>query len=381
VLLALGWYAQPLHQGVAQYARQVSWVLNIDLLRGGSLRDMLSVDGVIFVAGSNPEADAAIARLQVPAVSIGPVTGSWFASVMPDNAGIGALAAEHFVARGFRHYAFYTRWGTLGEELRRNAFRDALGVNAATFANLNAGTLAHKIKHNTRKRLEWLGARLLSLPKPLAVMAEFDDHAIEVIHACQLSGIAVPEQVAVLGVDDDPLRCDFAPVPLSSVNDDQPQQGYQAAALLDRLMKGEPLPKKPLVVPPMRLTTRQSSDILAIQNPHVASALRTIWAHYREPLTAEDVAQTVPLSHRRLHDLFQACVGRTMAGEIARRRVEHACKLLTETDMKIQQVAWESGFSSADRMARVFKRLLGRTPQSCRIPRARRGERSGDVTS
>lgn len=142
--------------------------------------------------------------------------------------------------------------------------------------------------------------------------------------------------------------------------------GYEAARLLDRLLHGEAAPAEPILVPPVGVVTRLSTDILAIKHPHVASALLHIWQNYTKRINAKTVAATVPLSYQRLHAAFLENVGRTLAEEITHKRMEKARVLLAETDKKAYEIAIECGFPNDDRMGRVFQRVLGLTPMGYR---------------
>lgn len=368
VLLALGWYARQLHQGVAAYAREAKWSLNIEMERVAKLPEQWSGDGVICVLGMDRTIDDRILSWRMPTVSIGPVVAPNIPRVLPDNRELGRLAYEHFYTRGFRHFAYYSRSGGPGEALRREGFREHLEAAGHKLHMIDASPQG-AASLNTSLRpsdYRWMAERLDQLPKPLAVLAEFDDRAIEILEGCDTAGLHVPEQVAVLGVDNDELRCEFASVPLSSIDDDQQMQGYEAARLLDRLISGEQVPAEKLIEP-RQVVTRVSTDIIAIEHPKVAAALKLIWNHYREPLTAGDVAEAVPMSGRRLHDAFTKHIGRTISQEIKRRRVEHAQRLLAQTPpIKLEAIAWESGFTSGDRMTKVFVAITGETPSAYR---------------
>jgi len=285
---------------------------------------------------------------------------------VPDNAAIAKLAADHFTARGFQHYAFYVCSGGPSEHARYRAFADALAARDLTLHALDWANHPRRGKPTELARLKWLRRSIQTLPKPLAIFGEFDDRAAEILQACEMAQIPVPEQVAVMGVDNDVLRCDFAPVPLSSIDDDQHQQGYSAAALLQRMLAGEKPPSRPLLVPPREIITRQSSDILAVEHPVVAGALRAIWEHYTEPIRASDIAQMMPMSSRRLHDAFCKHIGHSISEELARKRVEYVKGMLTTTDQKLQAIADVSGFSSPDNLAKVFARLTGTSPSRYR---------------
>ncbi|MEM8971683.1 MAG: substrate-binding domain-containing protein [Pseudomonadota bacterium] len=311
--------------------------------------------------------DDMVMSWKIPTVSIGPVTAPGIPRVHPNNQELGRIAYEHFYARGFRHFAYYSRSGGPGEQLRLDGFREHVQRGGYELHTINGLShvgefgLIHKPSY-----YDWMAERLNQLPKPIAVFAEYDDRAIEIIEGCDVAGLKVPDQVAVLGVDNDLLRCEFAPVPLSSIDDDQQKQGYEAASLLDQLMDGEQVPEQTLIKP-REVFTRVSTDILAIDHPKVAAALKLIWNHFKEQLTAGDVAEAIPMSSRRLHDAFQKHVGRTISQEIKRRRVEHAQRLLTQSPpMKIDVIAWESGFTSGDRMAKVFVSMTGETPSAYR---------------
>lgn len=370
VLLALGWYAVAIHRGIARYARQTNWALNITMMRHGQLPLNWNGSGIICCLGLNPAVDALIEMSGMPAVNIGNVPHARIPRVSSDNAAVGHMAAEYFLQRGFKNFAFFMRVGSRGETQRMQAFEQKIQAAGYQLNKLDWPSASRELSYDKNekeiKATAWLAQQLSTLPKPLAVLSEFDDPALEVLDACMAGSISVPEQVAVLGVDNDPLRCEFATVPLSSIDDDQERIGYEAAALLDRMMHGEPRPEQPVLIPPLGVITRRSTDILAIDHPLVASALRTIWEHYTEPIVAKEVAATVPLSYRRLHDAFLHHVGRTIADEITHKRLERAQQLLMETDKKVSEIAQLSGFTNQDRMGKIFRRVLGITPATCR---------------
>jgi LacI family transcriptional regulator len=203
---------------------------------------------------------------------------------------------------------------------------------------------------------------LKSLPKPVAVLAEIDDYAIEVIGAAFDAGLRIPEEVAVLGVGNDELRCPFAQVPLSSVNDNACGIGQQACLLLERLMAGASASADAITVQPLGMVTRRSTDVVAVEHPQVAQALQAIRDHYKDPMTAEGIISEVPMSRRRLHDAFVRHIGRSVADEITRLRVEHAKRMLAETQEKQHQIAVASGFRNDARLVLVFTRVTGMTP-------------------
>jgi LacI family transcriptional regulator len=367
ILLALGWYSAAIHRGIARYARQAGWVLDLTMTRHGLAPRSWRGDGIICLLHWEAELYDFIKKTAKPVVNIGDVRLPGIPNVHADNAAVGVMAAEHFIERGFRDAAFFRRSNSPAAQARCDAFRARIEKSGGTFHLIDWLTRNKgRREHAERELIGWLGRQLERLPKPLAVFSEHDEVLIEVLYACQERGIPVPEQIAVLGVDDDKLRCEFAPIPLSSIDNNQEMEGYEAAALLDRLLHGEPKPDAPVLVQPVGITTRLSTDILAVKHPHVASALLHIWQNYTKPINAKTVAATVPISYRRLHDAFLENVGRTIADEITWKRMEKAQKILMETDRKACDVAAECGFPNDDRMGRIFKRELGMTPMEYR---------------
>ncbi len=201
-----------------------------------------------------------------------------------------------------------------------------------------------------------------SLPKPIAVLTWFVDYGRDLIDACREAEILVPEEVAVLASDDDPLLCNACLPPLSGITSSSEQSGYQAASLLDRLMRGKRPPKRPILIEPTSLVLRRSTDTLAIDNPHLAQAIAFIRTHAAEPIRVTDILQRVPLSRRQLEQEFQRVLGRSPAQEIRRVHLQRAQRLLAETDLAIPAVASASGFNSPEHFARTFKAYFGRSP-------------------
>jgi len=368
VLLALGWYSAAMHRGIARYAGQAGWSLDINMVRSGHAPASWNGQGIICVLQMDEALDRLAENAKVPVVHIGNKDHPRIPRVVSDNAAVGRMAAEYFLQKGFKNFSFYLRTGSLGEKLRYEFYQQR--INAAGFKVNRIDWLAHAKSLSPLERevarTSWLGRQIAKLPKPTAIFAEYDDLAVEALNACREANIPVPEQAAVLGVDNDPLRCEFATVPLSSIDDDQELIGYEAAAMLDTLMQGQKPLDNPKLIAPRGVTTRLSTDILAVEHPLVAAALRKIWDHYTEPIGAKQIASEIPMSYRRLHDAFIQHVGHSIAGEIARKRIEHARKLLEETDKKMIEVAWLSGFTDHDRMGKVFRRILGVTPAAYR---------------
>lgn len=380
VLLALGWYSAGIHRGITRYAREAGWVLDLTLTRNRLSPEIPQGDGIISLL-RHEEVDfhEAIRKTKLPIVDISDAPMRGAVTVRADNKVIGRMAAEHFLERGFRDMAFFLPTETLGGRERCDAFRAEATRGGARFHLLDWS--AHDKNYQQKARstmITWLARELAKLPKPIAIFAKHDEAGIAVLQACQWANIPVPEQAAVLGVDNDAMQCEFTSVPLSSIDNNQEMEGYEAARQLDRLMKGLPAPKKTVLVQPIGVVTRLSSDILAVKHPHVASALLHIWQNYTKPINVKTVVATVPISYRWLHKAFLENIGRTIAEEITLKRLEKAKQLLADTDMNLKEIAEACGFPGSIRVVRVFRRELGTTPMEWR--RRNRRNASGGLS-
>lgn len=367
ILLALGWYSPAMHLGIAKYARQAGWVLDLAMTRNGLVPRVWRGDGIICLLHNEPKLYAFIKSAKQPVVNIGDAYLPGIPSVHTDSRRVGQMAADHFIDRGFHNMAFFLRTETPSARERCEAFRSRVEEVGGIFHLLDwAAHSRGNSAYSENELIEWLGENIKAMAKPLAIFSQHDEVALDALYACRDFGILVPEQVAVLGVDNDELRCEFAPVPLSSVDSNQEMEGYEAAALLGRLLRGKTKPNKPVLVQPIGITTRLSTDILAVKHPQVAAALLYIWKNYAKPINAKTVASTMPISYRSLHDAFLANVGKSLAEVITDKRLEEAKRLLIATDHKCHDIALECGFPNDDRLGRVFKRALGITPMEYR---------------
>jgi LacI family transcriptional regulator len=204
------------------------------------------------------------------------------------------------------------------------------------------------------------------LPKPLGLMACNDFRGVQALDACRRAEIAVPEEVAVIGADNEVLACELAYPPLSSVIPDCARIGYEAAALLDRFMRGgdrsETLPD----VAPLGIATRQSTDMTAIDDPCVAEAVRFIREHAHEGIGVEDILNHMAVSRSVLQRRFQAALGRTVHDLIAGLRLKHVKQLLVETDLTLPAIADRTGFNHVEYLCSAFRKATGITPGTFR---------------
>lgn len=284
--------------------------------------------------------------------------------VCPDSPAAARMAADHLVERGFLHFGFVGIPGRLWSRARQRGFCERLGE-----LELPCEVYAPPAR---RGQSEWsveqqaMAQWLRSLPKPVGLMACNDDRGRQVLEACQAAGLRVPDDVAVVGMDDDELLCELAGPPLSSVALNAERAGYEAAELLDGLMSGRVKQPRRIVVEPLWVTTRQSTDVLALADREVAAALRFIREQADRPIQVRDVVREVGRSRRSLEIRFRRAIGRSVHAEIQRVHLERAKRFLVETDLPTPTIAEASGFGSASYLGMVFRRRLGMTPSQYR---------------
>jgi LacI family transcriptional regulator len=278
------------------------------------------------------------------------------------------LVAEHFLSRGFEHFAFYCDQDNWSYEERGAGFGAALKIANHQCQELRwhqSPAFTDGRDHWSRRR-NWLAVKLKEAPKPLALFAANDDQALDVLDACQQGGLSVPEEVAIVGAENHLLAPDAMSTPISSVDTNLELLGYRGAKLLDALMSGRPAPKQPIRVPAAGLITRKSSDLLAVSHKGVANSLRFIWQHYHEPIQVNDLVRAAFMSRRGLHKAFLEQTGRTPGQVLQRVRIERAKKLLAETDYKLQVLATMCGYQSANSFCVAFKHATGMSPKQYR---------------
>jgi len=319
-------------------------------------------DGVIARVDSLKMARA-LRQTGLPVVDLrNSVESIRFPAVGPDNEAIARLATEHFLDRGFRHFAFcgMPRGRYRYMDQRRDHVRFHLkevGLGLAEY-ELSQGRGPRGWDREQDRLAKWLA----ELPKPVAVIACNDDHGMHVLDACHRAEQRVPEDVAVLGVDDDQTLCTLCTPSLSSINVNLERIGYEAAALLDGLMAGGKPPKSIVEIEPRGLVVRSSTDVLATDDRDVANAIRFIREHACEGIQVSDVVRHVMISRSNLERRFRAVLGRPPGAEIRRVQLDRARELLTQTSLPLATVAERSGFHSLNYFFEVFHKSLGTTP-------------------
>ncbi len=360
-------YGRRLLEGIGRYvAMHGPWSIDFE---ERSLTDPLpralehwSGDGIISRTVRQADINRLLAtRLPVIELNADPALG--LPRVFANRIRIAELAVEHFLDRGLRHLGFFALERAGWVQRRREAFLTIAqrhGLPCAVFEPKRDGTRPHRGDEQSIAR--WAQA----LPKPCGVYCPFDGFALRLMTICRNMNVAIPEQIAVLGSDNDTVICSMTQPPLSSVSLGAERVGYEAAALLDRMMAGEKPPAEGVCVEPEGIVTRQSTDILALDDADLARAVRTIREQACRGLRVDDVAEAVAISRRALEQRFRRALGRTPKEEITRVRLERAQQLLRQTAMTIQRIAVTSGFRSVDYFDRAFRRQTGLTPRAYR---------------
>jgi LacI family transcriptional regulator len=285
--------------------------------------------------------------------------------IVGDNQAFGRMAAKHFLERKFRHFGFCSHADRPWLLSRGRAFTESIaeaGFQAYVYNDLykrHYNNWAMEEKH----LIKWLK----TLPIPIGIMTSSDDRAQELIEAARGTGYRIPEDVAVLGVDNDEFICESCVPELSSIALDFERAGYEAACLLDRLMSGEETMKgQRIVIQPSHIVTRRSTDVWVIDDPVVTNALHYIRENIRKPLQATDVAKGISVSRSCLYSRFLKVLGRSVYDEIRKARIQAISSLLVDRNLSIEEISGAFGYNSSAHFARYFKTATGMTPSTYR---------------
>jgi LacI family transcriptional regulator len=357
-------YARGLLHGVAQYTHERGrWTVYFEL---HSLEDPppkwlknWKGDGILARLGNRRMARAVL-DVGVPVVELRRIlTLDGVPAIGPDHEAVARLAAEHLRERGFRQFGVCGLPRGVDPPLdhRVDAFAQNLkdaGLPCSTFRAQRGDSLAQEQRHMAR----WIR----SLPKPVGVMTCNDTRGLQLLRVCVTIGVAVPDQVAVIGAGNDDCMCSLSHPPLSSVDLAPETIGYEAASLLDRMMaKGQPAAQD-IYVPPRGIITRASTDVLATADQAVSKAVGFIRARACDDIVVGDVLNHVSLSRSALEPKLKQVIGRTIHQEIRRVQIERAKALLATTDLPTKQIASQTGFHHVQYLTRVFHKVTGQTP-------------------
>jgi len=373
-------YEHGIARGVVRYAKsKPQWRLFGYGWMFRSISDLRQWRGDGILSRIESEADAdEMAALGLPLVDVaGAYRRPGFSAVTNDDALTGKLAVEYLGSIGFQRIAYLGVPGVTWSAERRAGAAEALGLGPSAFPSFErslpwwegegrGGTNKHGVRDRSLERF------IYGLRKPAAIFACNDTAGLRAVSVCQSLGIAVPEEVAVLGVDDEDIVCELSSPSLSSIALDCETIGYRAAALLDSILEGGDA--STLVVPPGDVTERESTRTFASEDPLVSKAATIIRARARLGLDVTALLDLLPASRRSLETRFKRATGRTLHEEIVTVRVAWAKRLLGAGDLTMEAVAGGSGFGSLQRFHEAFRLLEGTSPGAWRT-QMRHGKR------
>ena len=371
-------YRRDLLRGIAAYARvHGPWTFYheeqiIDNARPAWLKNWRG-DGILARIESRKLLDQ-IAAMNIPTVDLlGLHDAPGIASFDNDTMAVARMTADHFLERGFEHFAYCGLAGVHYSDNYRDSlvkYLDQMGHPVEIYSPSKHARSSKPAEHVMASTVEAkgilneksLGQWLDSLPKPLGLIACNDLRAHQVLNACAQRGIAVPDEIAVIGADNDEVLCELSNPPLTSVDPDARCMGYEAAALLQRMVEGEPAPPEKILIQPAGVIVRKSTDVTAIPDRAVATALYYIRENASRGISVDEVLQNVRLSRSTLERRFEKYVGRSPKNEILRVQLRHVKQFLIETDYPLSKVARLSGFKHVENMCHFFKAKTGETP-------------------
>lgn len=336
-------------------------------------------DGVI-VRVEKPATAAAVVKCSCPVVNL---SANNFLPCVPtvhsDQRGEAELAFHHLWERGFRNLAFCGVSDYVWAHWQMKHFAECASAKTVQLHSHLAPLHLNQPKAWTsgrQKLIKWLR----DLPKPIGIFACHDSLGQEIVDLCHEAGLRVPEEVAVIGVDDDPVRCSLSDPPLSSVAPDSRRVGHMAAELLSQMMAGRPVGPGLRTVAPLGVVARGSTDVLAVRDPDVLQALKYIRSHACEPIGVKNLLDVIPLSRRSLEARFIKVLGRTPHEQILLCRVERAKQLLHDTDLPIKTIAHMVGTGTPEYLSVLFRRVIGSSPSEYRETRKTTVARSEAMT-
>lgn len=359
-------------RSIASYAQQENWALLIgprDQQRRLRLPGVWKGDGVL----ASLRDQGMVRHLRqsgLPAVDVSNMMPqeTWLGRVVTDDDARARMVFDHFRSRHLTHFAGYAPPLGRYSPQRMVAFRQIVeqaGMDCSIYDAMNERT---GWEDDHRRVLKWLKR----LPRPLAVFAADPYSARQLVEICQWEGIRIPDDVAVLAGDTDELLCNIAWPRLSSLELDCYQIGQQACRMLSGFLAGEPVPTSPLLLPPLHVIPRHSTETLAIDDPDVAEVLRYIRLHATEGIRVSDLLRVFPVSRRTLELRFRELLQRTPAEEIRRTRLLRARDLLLHSDLTVDAVARASGIGSGAQLASDFRKHFGIRPSELRGERRAR---------
>ncbi|MCE5276879.1 MAG: substrate-binding domain-containing protein [Planctomycetaceae bacterium] len=361
----------PLALGALEYAASAGWVLTFSHRRNlQPSAEIHLAQAEAVIAGQvlwADEADWSDVRVPVVCATYPPHPVVRAGYVLLDFCASGRLAAEHFLAAGFRNLTYCWMGESWALNEQRKGFIQAARAGGAALHELDWAARGSEYTWDFESFRRWLGVRVGQMPKPLGLMVDSDWTGIEAVTALRAAGILVPDQVAIISCYNMEPICKGCIIPLSSVDMDWHAQGYQAAAMLDRLLNGGRLPRRPLIVPPKGVIVRQSSDVMAVPHAGVARAMHMIQNDFGDRnLSVGSIARSVGISMVGLNLAFKKHLGRSPSNLLSQRRLREAKKLLAATDLMAKDIAAACGYGTIEQFIRNIKTATGLPPRAWR---------------
>lgn len=353
-------------RGIGRYARQAgNWQL---FHAAGGLADaipdwMKDWKGDAVIARiQNPETLAQLSKLDIPVIDVLGVCENQFPLIHVDDHAIGALVGNYFIERNFHHFGFYGISGENWSDRRCASFREAC-ASGKTFHELS---IPRRPKGEAPERFQQVQEWVRGLPKPTAIMVCSDQRGLELLEACLSEDIAVPEEIAVVGVDNDAALCEISDPPLSSVRGGHYNVGMEAARTADLILSGQGLLSRTVYIPPNELVERESSATRAIPDPIVARGVSFIRQNLASPITNDLIARSCGISRTLFQKRFRETMDQSIREFILERRVERALVLIRSSNITLAEVAERSGFKHQEYLGQIIKRTTGQTPGALR---------------
>ena len=365
VLVMISPFSAPRVAGVAKYAREHGWhLMTQDRLGYHPLA--WNGDGIVATLRSDEPTVSTICKMMRRGIPTVDITLSrpdiHVPRVTSDHIGIGRLAAEHFAERNFRNVVWFSvGWGNV-HALRYRGLTEKFPADKWVAED----SLPRTRRNDWGTFMRWITKKLKEAPKPLAALTYDEADASRLLDAAERIGMSVPEELAILSVGNDPIICENQSVPLSSIDQGLETGGYEAAALLDKLMNGGKPPKKPILIPPSGISLRRSTDIIASHDPLVREALHYIAEHLGTPFGAAQIATALKVSRNVLDKRFHADLNRSIGDETKRQRIALAKLLLRSSDASVAEIAKRTGFCTPSYLTNTFRSSTGLSPRAWR---------------
>lgn len=364
ILYASHWWLEDLMRAVAHQASRRGWYINFQMAVRREIPHHWRGDGILTTLSGNPvELDAFFKKAGCPVVSLNinkPEID--VPRVDSDMVQMGRLAGDHFLERGFQSLAFFRQDRDVSTTMSHQGFQEVISQAGHTVHLLDWQKERGKTEDAWPNRHRWLRRKFVDLPKPLGVLAVGPMDPAEIIEACMAESLDVPEDVAVLGRFDTPIFRESSPIPLSLITEDFEKHAEIACDLLSRLMAGEAEPTAPILLPPIGIAARKSTETIAARDPVVARVIRYMFAHFAAPLEIADLCRVAGVSRTHLFVTFKADQGASPHVVLTRIRLDKARIMLRETDWKTNTVATECGFGDQANFFRHFKGRFAMTP-------------------